>query len=261
MTYPQWIVLHVPHDSTEVPSSVREQFVLDDAKLRAELGKMTDHHTLALFSDATLDAQVVRAPVSRLVVDVERFPEDDDEPMSKRGMGAVYTATSELSPLRRALSAQEREELMRDYYIPHHARLETAVAAAVEEYGKCLVIDCHSFPNTPLPYELAAADSTRPDICIGTDEYHTSSGLAKSFADKFRRAGWSVNSNDPFSGALVPISRYRRDQRVSAIMVEINRKLYARESSAERLPCFDHVAWQIKQCCLAAVEAFDAMQS
>ena len=222
---------------------------------------MTDHHTLALFSDATLDAQVVRAPVSRLVVDVERFPEDDDEPMSKRGMGAVYTVTSDLRPLRRALSAQEREELMRAYYIPHHAQLETAVAAALEEYGKCLVIDCHSFPNTPLPYELAAPDSIRPDICIGTDEFHTSSELAKRFADEFRRAGWSVQSNEPFSGALVPISRYRRDQRVSAIMVEVNRKLYARESSAERLPDFDRVAWQIKQCCFAAVAAFNAMPS
>ena len=33
MTYPPWVVLHVPHDSTAVPADVRPQFLLDDAEL------------------------------------------------------------------------------------------------------------------------------------------------------------------------------------------------------------------------------------
>jgi len=89
MTYPPWVVLHVPHDSTAVPADVREQFLLDDVEMGRELVRMTDHHTRAIFADPRSDAAVVRSPVSRLVVDVERFPDDADEPMAARGMGVV----------------------------------------------------------------------------------------------------------------------------------------------------------------------------
>lgn len=80
------------------------------------------------------------------MVDVERFPDDADEPMAARGMGAVYTATSQLTPLRRRLSAGERQALM------------------LEPHGRCLVIDCHSFPSAALPYEMADSSNARPGI-------------------------------------------------------------------------------------------------
>jgi hypothetical protein len=89
---------------------------------------MTDHFTQALVCAGVDERRVVRAPVSRLVVDVERFPRDADEPMAARGMGVVYRATSSLRPLRRALSPAEREALLCAWYHPHHARLEQAVA-------------------------------------------------------------------------------------------------------------------------------------
>ena len=41
MTPPPWLVLHIAHDSTEVPGAVRSQFVLSDAQLARELGRMT----------------------------------------------------------------------------------------------------------------------------------------------------------------------------------------------------------------------------
>ena len=94
MTYPPWVVLHVPHDSTAVPADVRAQFLLDEAELGRELDRMTDHRTLAIFADPSSEAVVVRSPVSRLVVDVERFPDDADEPMAARGM-----ATDDLETL------------------------------------------------------------------------------------------------------------------------------------------------------------------
>ena len=86
---PPWVVLHVPHDSTHIPADVRNQFSLDDAQLEHELLAMTDHKTLDLFASGVPQAQVIRAPVSRLVLDVERFEDDQFEPMALRGMGAV----------------------------------------------------------------------------------------------------------------------------------------------------------------------------
>jgi N-formylglutamate deformylase len=84
MDYPPWLVLHVPHDSTEVPGSVREQFLLSDNQLTAELKLMTDHWTLALFERPGSRSCVVRASVSRLVVDVERFASVDHEIMARQ---------------------------------------------------------------------------------------------------------------------------------------------------------------------------------
>jgi N-formylglutamate deformylase len=148
--FPPWVVLHIPHDSTIVPDQVRPQFLLTDEELTLELGRMTDHFTHALFAEPPGDAAVVRAPVSRLVVDVERFADDGQELMAKRGMGAIYELTSHLAPLRRKLSLVERDSLMRAWYHPHHQRLKEVVSAAIEQYGRCLVIDGHSFPGSNL---------------------------------------------------------------------------------------------------------------
>ena len=61
---------------------------------------MTDAFTDELF--ALPNAIRVISPVSRLVLDVERLP-DDSEPMAKVGMGMIYTKTADGRPLRRTL--------------------------------------------------------------------------------------------------------------------------------------------------------------
>jgi N-formylglutamate amidohydrolase len=253
--YPPWSVLHIPHDATAVPPSVRGQFLLDDAALGEELRRMTDHLTHALFAGAPGAARVVRAPVSRLVVDVERIADDALEPMAARGMGAIYTVTSALAPLRRPLTVATRAALLRDYYAPHHAALEAAVTDTLARHGGCVVLDCHSFPARALPYEFAVSGATRPEICIGTDDFHTSEALAAAFVTAFAREALNVALNAPFAGALVPASRWRRDARVRAIMVEVNRALYLREDDATPLPGFAAVADSIVRCCAGALLA------
>ena len=250
---PPWVVLHVPHDSTEIPEFTLTQFVLNEAELRTEVLRMTDHHTLALFASQVSNEAVVRASVSRLVVDVERFVEDKQEPMHERGMGVIYMATSDIKPLRRSISPEEREALRQSYYQPHHKELETVVKTILEIHNRCLIIDCHSFPNTALPYELADPNVSRPEICIGTDNYHTSKKLSDSFMSKFKDAGWIVKLDNPFSGALVPMSRYRCDSRVSAIMLEVNRRLYMDETDAEKQPEFQRVRKKIRAACVSAI--------
>ena len=50
---------------------------------------MTDTFTAELFPPTAHAAERIVFPVSRLVCDVERFPDDADEPTAARGMGAV----------------------------------------------------------------------------------------------------------------------------------------------------------------------------
>ena len=89
-------------------------------------------------------------------------------------------------------------------------------------YG--LIIDAHSFPSVPLPYELNQSPQ-RPDICIGADPDRTPSWLAWECERQFKACGWSVELNRPFSGALVPAAFYQREPRVVSVMIEVNRAL------------------------------------
>ena len=104
----------------------------------------------------------------------------------------------------------QQADLLHTYYHPHHAQLERAVAGALARHGRCLVVDCHSFPSSPLPYERGPDAHVRPDICIGTDAFHTSEATARAFVQAFAANGWTVELNRPFAGALVPASGYRQ---------------------------------------------------
>ena len=254
---PAWVVLHIPHDSTLIPHEVLSQFCLDETELREELVRMTDHLTYALFAEGIEGPCFVRAPVSRLVVDVERFPTDANEPMASQGMGAVYRSTSLLTPLRHPISQTDRQALMALYYEPHHARLEAAVTASLALYGRCLLIDCHSFAGKALPYELADPAAVRPQICIGTDRFHTDTQLARVFQTAFEAEGWQVALNHPFSGSMVPSSHYQKDARVKAVMLEVNRKLYLNEVDATPLGNFSQIATKVKDAMVAAVSAVE----
>ena len=66
------IILHLPHASTVLPKEA--VFLLDDEALAYEVDAMTDHSTDQLFT--LPGAQRCVFPVSRLVVDPERFLND-----------------------------------------------------------------------------------------------------------------------------------------------------------------------------------------
>jgi len=249
--YPDPVLLHIPHDSTVIPPGLRGQFLAGDAPLRAELVLMTDHRTLELFAGGVPAAQVVAARVSRLVVDVERFEDDAQEPMARHGLGVVYQRTAAGAPLRRPLEAGERAALLAGHYHPHHRRLLAAVDAALAAHGRCLIVDGHSFPARPLPFE-ADPSPDRPDICIGTDPFHTPEPVAQAFLEAFGAAGFTLARNRPFAGALVPLAHYRREPRVLSVMVEVNRRLYLDEATGLVLTGFAGFARRLRGICRLA---------
>ena len=214
---------------------------------------MTDAFTDELFRLDDGLARSVVFPVSRLIVDPERFVDDAIEPMSQRGMGVIYTRTATGGLLRNHPDEKTRQALLAAYYEPHHERLTQSVAASLERWNACLVIDCHSFPSVPLPYELDQSGD-RPEICLGTDPFHSSEKLVTAAVAEFRDAGFQVELNRPFTGALVPGAYYRSDSRVMAIMIEVNRALYMHEASGNRLPSFGHVASKLQTAVIHVIE-------
>jgi N-formylglutamate amidohydrolase len=233
-------VFHVPHASTVVPYQERSLIGLSDEEIKNELRVMTDWFTDELVRDIWPAARRVRFPVSRLILDPERFMDDAQEPMSRIGMGVIYERTSDGRRLRGTLEAAQRESVLKKYYEPHHAALTAGVERALMQHGRCLLFDVHSFPSSPLPYEMDQ-DPERPDICLGTDELHTPTPLLEVARRTFEAEGLRVAVNRPFAGALVPMKFYRKDARVSSLMIEVNRRLYMDETTGEKLPAFGEV--------------------
>jgi N-formylglutamate deformylase len=222
------MILHIPHASKEIPAVLRSQIVLSDAELASELAVMTDKYTDQLFTCRGTTRIVF--PISRLIVDPERFPDDREEPMSQVGMGVIYTRTSSGRRLRHDLTAGERKWLIRSYYKPHHERLRNAVDVELDSGDRALIVDCHSFPGRPLPCDQDQG-MDRPDFCVGTDPFHTPDDLKRTLMEAIRRQGFSVEENRPYAGTIVPAEHYRIEPRVWSIMIEVCQDLYMDEES------------------------------
>ena len=223
------VLLHVPHASRALPWAVRRRILLDDQALAAELDHMTDAHTDLLAERAAVRA-VLRPwrftnRLSRLVVDPERFP-DEREEMRAVGMGAVYTRTSYGAPLRSSDPVYELA-LLDDYFTPYAAAMTECVDGRLAAAGRAVVIDVHSYPSVPLPYELHAT-GPRPAVCLGTDGFHTPGWLLAAAHTAFAGCG-TVALDSPFSGTYVPLAHYGHEPRVAALMVEIRRDGYLAE--------------------------------
>ena len=105
------LLVHLPHDATAIPPDAQADFLLSAEELGAECLRLTDRHTAALYADGLAPDDLLRAAVSRLVVDVERFADDAQEPCAKVGMGATYVRTADGRPFR-MLTPERRAELM-----------------------------------------------------------------------------------------------------------------------------------------------------
>jgi N-formylglutamate deformylase len=228
-------IVHVPHASRSIPLNLRRDFLLDDTELERELDVLTDHYTDKLFFDPESTAAQLAFPVSRFVVDPERWEDDAMEPMAAKGMGVLYTRTTGGRQLRLAPPPMERQSLLNRYYRPHHRALERLVDAALARHGRALVIDGHSFPSQPLPCDLDQSPE-RPDICIGTDSVHTPGPVVDAITEQCARAGWSVAVNAPYAGTLVPTRFHGNDTRVASVMIEVNRRLYLADEPRDIKP-------------------------
>ncbi|MFE7750589.1 N-formylglutamate amidohydrolase [Streptomyces sp. NPDC057428] len=222
------VLLHVPHSSRAVPADVREGISLDDEALEAELDHITDSHTAELAALAVASCAVPPwrfvNDLSRLVVDPERFP-DEREEMLAVGMGAVYTHTSHRERLRPP--GTSTQPLLDRFFHPYAQAMTAAVDGRLAATGRAVVIDVHSYPTTPLPYELHGT-GPRPPVCLGTDRFHTPPELLARAEAAFAGFG-GTGLNSPFPGTYVPLRHYGTDRRVDALMIEIRRDLYMSE--------------------------------
>ena len=193
------MIRHIPHASTYIPKEYSD--------FKGEYIDLSDKNVLDIFANG----KCLIFPIDRNICDVERFI--DNEPMESKGMGVCYTNNANMQEFRE-VSEELRLEIIDKYYVPHHKLLKQMVKEELFEYGKSLIIDCHTYRKEPWAYEDAT--KVRPEICIGTNKDTESSELIKGYLEKY----FDVGYNTPFAGALAPVE-YMNNNSVESIMLEV----------------------------------------
>ena len=147
------ILIHIPHSSYAIPNEYKDLFYLKDDELFQEQIKMSDSYTDELFDVKGIQKLIF--PISRLVCDVERFRNEEDEEMTKQGMWVCYTKTSDCKPLKIA-DDKHKQEILKLYYDKHHSVFESQVEKILKKHHHCLIIDAHSFSSIPLPSQRSS---------------------------------------------------------------------------------------------------------
>jgi N-formylglutamate deformylase len=209
-------LLHIPHASTFIPNL--EGFVLD--KVEENMNLLTDWSTDKIFDVDGIEKIVT--PYSRLFCDVERF-EDEAEPMVNVGRGFFYTNGYNGSELRNSNDGL-KELVHTDFYLKHHELFYNKVKDRLDKHGVCYIVDCHSFNDNPLVPFVEQPKS--PDICIGTDPFHTPDYMVKYALNYFTKIGYSIEINNPYSGCIIPKPYLMKNSNVKGIMLEVNKRLY-----------------------------------
>ena len=195
------MIIHIPHASRKLNGCVE---IINEKK---NLDFLTDVFVDELFEGRT--DVTIRFVWSRFVCDVERFREND--PMEKKGQGVIYVRDVFGNPIKRNISDEEVYRL----YDEHHKYLTREVNFGTANFDNVIIVDAHS-------YEPLNDDD--PDICLGSDEFHTPEEMVNQLQEHFIENDFTVGINHPFSGTLVPKLHYRKSRNVLSIMIEVNKK-------------------------------------
>ena len=190
------IVLFIPHSSDKLDKSSWS------GNIDSAVDRWTDWHTDKIFNSDEERVKKIIVPFSRFYCDTERLV---DDPMESIGQGIAYTR---IEGCTRELSEQQKEEIY-NAYSDIHEQLE-----ALAESGS-LIIDCHSFPGDLTP---------DTDICVGfnNDDSYPSDEIIQIVVEHFRREGFKVGINDPYSNAM------RVKASIPTFMIEFNKDVYLR---------------------------------
>ena len=115
-------------------------------------------------------------------------------------------------------------------YMPFHGALARLIAETHRQFGRVLLVDCHSMPSTT----VSNTPSPRPHFVIG-DRFGTSCAreITQTVHSTLQGLGFEVHANRPYAGGFITEHYGRPQAQYHAIQIEINRALYLREASME----------------------------
>lgn len=234
-------VFNTGHSGAVYPPDFIAASRLDALTLR----RSEDAHVERLFASVVeLGAPLLRANFPRAFLDVNREPYELDPRMfegrlppfantrSMRvagGLGTVPRVVADGQEIyARRLPVAEATARIENLYKPYHRALRGLVQRTARTHGHCMLVDCHSMPSS----SLGRDPDMKADVVLG-DRYGTACApvLIDGFEAAFRARGFRVVRNKPYAGGFITEHYGQPGRGLHSIQLEINRGLYADEST------------------------------
>ena len=243
------LVISFPHVGLEWPEDEPRPRPAVDFARNADLA--VDH----LYPDAAvLGAATVRARFSRLLIDLNRAPDDvsaglvPDHPAPRprqppwattggrsppvHNRGLIWrTAVGNVPIFSGPLPYAELRLRLRRYYDPYHRAIEVLLARRRARFGYAVLLEAHSMPS-----------SVPGDLVLGTFEGGACSpelearALAALSAAGPPGVSLAVRLNDPYRGGELVRKFGRPEHGIHALQLEVNRALYMDEATLSLRP-------------------------
>lgn len=208
------ILITVPHGSTFVPIELRRMMKLTNFQIR----KQSDPYTDEIFD--VPNAHIVKGKISRLVVDLNRAPDDIEMEHQLSNRGVVVSVDLDGHPIYKTSPSMEAIiERVEKYHNAFHERIEE-----LKPKMKFL-IDGHSMREVT-PVTKPDAGEKRADIVLGNRHYTTCSRImTRKIMKFFEDKGFEVKVNDPFTGRYI-IGYHCLRKVFPGIQIEVNERLF-----------------------------------
>ena len=247
------IVLSSPHSGRVYPARFLQCARLDAAALRRSEDAFVDD----LFRPAVrLGVPLLCARFPRAYLDVNREPYELDPRMFEGrlpayantrsvrvagGLGTIARIVGDCQEIyARRLPVEDALSRIEAFHKPYHAKLRQLTDRAVRQFGRTLLIDCHSMPSSPAQGQTGDREGRgKADFVIG-DRYGTSCACTFTEAAEavLRGFGFLVERNKPYAGGYITEHYGTPAVGRHALQIEINRALYMDERTLERGPGF-----------------------
>lgn len=258
------VIFASPHSGNIYPPALLKRSKLSAHQLRRNEDIFVDK----LFQCVVeAGAPLLQALFPRAVVDVNRAETElpdhwadkifgtngtfHSTPRAAAGLGVVPTYLTESLPIYSQLpSEKDVQQRLTKLYHPYHQALVSLIAQAKQNFGRVLLVDCHSMPG------FAPMGSRRPDIILG-DRFGTSchADTLNQFRHLFVQAGYNVGVNYPYAGGHTTSHYGKPHDGIEAIQIEINRDLYVNPITLAAKPGFDTLKTDIRHITQAIIQS------
>ncbi|MDB4208591.1 N-formylglutamate amidohydrolase [Amylibacter sp.] len=250
------MVFNSPHSGRSYSESFLENSLLKKPEIRASEDAYVDD----LFSSVTeFGAPLLTAVAPRAFVDLNRQADELDSAIIQgvnknilnsrvlSGLGVIPRIVSKGNNIQSGKMTIEQANLrLNKSYFPYHYKLKKLLDQTKLEFGKVILIDCHSMPMRST-HSLRSSDGKSPNIVLGNRFGSScSSDIMEQIKSSFEDAGFRVSQNIPFSGAYILKNYGRPSINEHAVQIEIDRGLYLNEKLVEKSDKYYDLKYKLK---------------